>query len=178
MPQAAAVPWDDGAVAGDSAVRFRLDEGPVTVVSRYERRLGHAAPSALTSGQGLTAGDQREGRGRRLAGGGVRCLFAGPEGAVEEQRGVPVGRGHDGRHEPGRRGLVAAVQVGRRGQEQRADGLGGARDLRVAVLVEPASGQRLEKRALLIGETDVGVGGGGQPLRRRPRTRPPGRAAR
>jgi hypothetical protein len=94
--------------------------------------------------QGLAAGDQREGRGCDLLGGGLDGVVSGAEGAVEHQHGVTMSCRHDGQCEPGCGRFVAVDQFGGRGDKGCADGLCGTSDFGVAILVEPRSGQGLK----------------------------------
>jgi hypothetical protein len=95
-------------------------------------------------------------------------VVAGAEGAVEHEHGV-AGRGSNDRGgEPGGRRFVPAGQLGCRGQEDCADGLRGACDLRMALLAEPGAGQGLEQGPLVVREANVGLGRCSEPLCRGP----------
>src|SRR4029453_1085794 len=84
---------------------------------------------------------------------------------VEEERGVAVCRGLQDGCEGVRGSSVALADLDDRGQEC-VYGLIGAFELRVAALIDPRAEQRLEHRALLSCETDVGASHCGQPLLR------------
>jgi len=118
--------------------------------------------------QGVPAADQGQCCGGCLLGGGLGRVVAGAEGAVEHEHGVAVRGSNDRGGEPGGRRFVPAGQLGCRGQEDCADGLRGACDLRMAVLAEPGAGQGLEQGPLVVREANVGLGRCSEPLCRGP----------
>jgi hypothetical protein len=83
--------------------------------------------------------------------------------AVEEQRGVAVRGGFKDSCERVGGGGIAVADLGDQGVEG-IDGLVGAFELGVAALVDARVVERLEQRALLGGEADVGAGHRGESL--------------